>query len=216
MNIIPHLRYQIENCQIRSYPWYHVVFDKIFTTEQYALILDNLPPEQALIDSRIIHPVGKDYSPNRFVLDDPDKIPDEACREFWKNIYADFTNGEIKHAVLNRFHRLLEHQIGPDYLQTCGFYDTIELTLDKVGYELPLHTDAFIKIFTIVINLPRDRNNLNQGTAMYSFDNELIYQSEYAPNTGFGVFRSNDSWHGVETTTADRWTMQYTLWGHDR
>lgn len=215
MNIKPHLRYQIENCTIRNYPWTHVLFGKIFTDEQYDLILNNLPQEDLLVDSRLIHPVGKDYSPNRFVLEDPDKIPDAARREFWNNIYADFTNGEIKLAVLNRFHSLLEHRIGKNYLQTCEFYDTIELTLDKQGYVLPLHTDAFNKVFTIVINLPKDRSNLNQGTAIYALNGDLIYQSEYAPNTGFGVFRSNDSWHGVEPTQSDRWTLQYTVWGKD-
>lgn len=215
MNIKPHLRYQIENCQIRTYPWYHVLFDRIFTADQYAQILNQLPAASSLDDIRNIHDVGTTYSPNRFVLIDLNKIIDDDQRKFWQNLYADFTDGELMQAVLRRFDKLIQQRIGTDYADHCEFYDTIELTQDKAGYDLPLHSDVFKKVFTIVINLAQDGAPNNQGTAMYAFNGDLIYQSEYKPNTGFGVFRTDDSWHGVEPTTADRWTLQYTVWGKD-
>ena len=217
MNIKPHLRYQIENCQIRTYPWYHVLFDRIFTADQYAQILNQLPVEASLDNIRNVrNSIGMSYSPNRFILDDLNKINNENQRKFWQNLYADFTDGELMQAVLRRFNKLIQQRIGPDYADNCEFYDTIELTQDKAGYDLPLHPDAFTKIFSIIINLAQDGDPINQGTAIYAFNGDLIYQSEYKPNTGFGVFRSDDSWHGVEPTTADRWTLQYIVWGKDR
>ena len=156
------------------------------------------------------------YSPNRFILDDLNKINNENQRKFWQNLYADFTDGELMQAVLRRFNKLIQQRIGPDYADNCEFYDTIELTQDKAGYHLPHHPDVFTKIFSIIINLAQDGDPINQGTAIYAFNGDLIYQSEYKPNTGFGVFRSDDSWHGVEPTTADRWTLQYIVWGKDR
>lgn len=55
------------------------------------------------------------------------------------------------------------------------------------------------------------------GTTIYAgLNKQIVYQSTYAPNTGFGIFRSEASWHGVEPVTSDRWTIQYTIWGRDK
>jgi hypothetical protein len=101
-------------------------------------------------------------------------------------------------------------------MSKVDFYDTFQLTKDKKGYVLGAHPDAFDKVFTIVINLPGNSSSISMGTIIYNNDREVVYKSKYLPNTGFGVFRSDNSYHGVEETVEDRWTIQYTVWGKNK
>jgi hypothetical protein len=206
-----YLLYNIANAQIRSWPWTHVVFDKIIHPDQYTQILNNLPASELLADIRKISFHLDDYSETRFIL------PADAYTDFWLGIKNQFLDGRLKQLVLNKFLIQLQTRFG-SLLSLIEFYDTFQLTLDKPGYSLRPHTDVDTKIFTIVINLPATDENLNQGTVIYTgpTDKHILYQSAYAPNTGFGIFRSNNSWHGVEPVTADRWTIQYTVWGKDK
>jgi hypothetical protein len=219
-----HLIYQINNCQIRTWPWNHVVLDKIFTNADYTAILKNLPPISCLTESRLVPPhlrpvnVDMTYSPQRFILAEVEDIPDLNQQVFWQDIKNTFLDGAVKQAVLHRFWDLILQRIGPDLINTVEFYDGFELTLDRPGYDLKPHPDRFAKIFSLVINLASDTSHTDMGTAVYTSKNpaDLVYKTDYAPNTGFGIFRSEDSWHGVETTDVDRWSIQYIVLGRDR
>lgn len=225
-NFKNHLIYQIRNCRIRNWPWNHVVFNKIFSDTEYTEILKNLPPVECLTESKLIPKhnrsaylgVGKYYSPLRYILSQIDDVPDPIQRAFWQNIKNIFLDGAVKQAVLHRFSDLILQRIGPELIDTVEFLDGFELTFDKPGYDLGPHPDNFSKVFSLIVNLAQDSNHTEQGTAVYASKNpiDLVFKTDYAPNTGFGIFRSETSWHGVEPTTTDRWTIQYTVWGKDR
>jgi len=209
--------YNIANSQIRNYPWTHILFDEIFHSEQYNLIQQNLPDVNLLTDIRQVKFHNPGYSPNRFILNSFDELSMNQA-EFWIKIQNQFMNGRLKDLLLQKFKQNILDRIGEDNIQYVEFYDTFQLTWDKKSYVLTPHTDAFNKIFTIVINLPKDESNIEMGTIIYASDNpsDIVYKSKYKPNSGFGVFRSDNSWHGVEETNADRWTIQYTIWGRDK
>jgi hypothetical protein len=213
------LMYQIKNCQIRTWPWYHVIFDSVFTNTDYFELIKNLPDKSCLSNIKNVHNslFFTDYSENRFVLDDVNKITNPNQQQFWAEIYKQLTDGMLCQTVIEKFHDLLVLRMGgDDFNGYSDFYDTVELTLDTAGYDLKPHPDAFDKVFSIVINL--SSKNPDQGTAIYASENtrDLIFQSAFLPNTGFGIFRTDDSWHGVEPTTADRWTIQYSVRGRDK
>lgn len=209
--------YNIANSEIRTYPWTHILFDEIFHPEQYNLIQQNLPDIKLLTDIREVKFHNPGYSPNRFVLNSFDDLPKNQ-KQFWIEIQNQFLNGRLKDILLHKFNKNILDRIGENNIEYVEFYDTFQLTWDKKSYELSPHPDAFDKVFTIVVNLPKDDSNIEMGTVIYSSNNpsNMVYRSKYLPNTGFGVFRAEDSWHGVEQTTADRWTIQYTIWGRDK
>ena len=208
--------YQVANASVRDWPWTHVVFDQIFSPQQYAEILQNLPDIECLTDITKVHNNPGAYPVNkRFILLDYTKLPPQQ-QKFWLDMQRQFLNGKLKDIIVKKFFNHIQQRLGEINLSKTHFFDTFELTQDVAGYELVPHPDAFAKIFSIVINLPADNSNLNMGTTIYSAARDIIYQCPYARNTAFGIFRSDTSWHGVEPTTADRWTIQYTVWGRDR
>jgi hypothetical protein len=210
-----YILYQIANSPIRDYPWTHVIFDKIFHDTHYDLLLNNLPDDVHLIDITKVKFHNPGYSPNRFILNDYESLPHNQ-KLFWQQTSEMFTDGKLKSVVLNKFQEQIYDRIGSKFIGNVEFYDTFQLTKDKKGYILGPHPDSFDKIFTIVINLPKDNDNISMGTTIYTEKGDISYQSEYKTNTAFGVFRSDNSWHGVEETNADRWTIQYTVWGRDK
>lgn len=206
-----HIMYKIENCILNSYPWNHVIFDEFFCDSHYQSIIKNLPPVESLTDIRNVVNVGSDYC-NRFVLSDFNKIENPEIREFWKKTYDMFLDGNIKNSVLRRFKTEIYNRIGPEIIDKIHFSDTVQLTFDKKGYKLKPHPDVFHKIFSIVINLNVD-NTISMGTVVYNDKHEPVFKSKFNKNSAFGIFRSDDSWHGVEETLEDRWTIQYIVWG---
>lgn len=208
-----YLLYQIANAPIRRYPWTHVLFDHIFHPMQYQQIINNLPDKDMLTDIRDIHyhPLG--YSAKRFVLHDYSKLSHRG-KEYWEGVKRQFTDGKLKKIILSKFATEIYGNNCKERIQYVEFYDTFQLTMDKAGYTLLPHPDALGKLFTIVINLPTSNNSTDMGTVIYNSPSpdDVVYRSEYKPNTGFGVFRSDNSWHGVEETKSDRWTIQYTVW----
>jgi hypothetical protein len=210
-----YILYQIANAPIRDYPWTHIIFDKIFHDTYYDLLLKNLPEEEYLIDITKVKFHNTGYSPNRFILNDYDSLSINQ-KLFWKQTSEMFTDGKLKSVILNKFKKQIYDRIGSEFIDRVQFYDTFQLTKDKKGFELEPHCDAFDKIFTIVINLPKNNDNISMRTTIYNKKFDIIYQSEYKTNSGFGVFRSEDSWHDLEETCEDRWTIQYTIWGKDK
>jgi hypothetical protein len=209
--------YQIANADIRFYPWTHVIFDTIFCDVHYEQIISMLPEESSLTNIKEITHHGDYYSNNRYVLNDFSLL-DENKNKFFNELREMFLDGKLKSLLLNKFNSLIVNRIGEKNINNVEFYDTFQLTFDKKSYYLAPHPDIFNKVLTIIINLPKDNSNENMGTVMYGSKNwsDIIYKSKYRTNSGFAVFRSDDSWHGVEETISDRWSIQYTIWGKDK
>lgn len=210
-----YLLYQVANTPVRTYPWKHVLYSELLHPDLYQQVLDNLPDKNALsnIHDTLFH--FKNSSPNRLTLSNFNLLPAN-MQHFWYSIKEMFTDGKLMKIILEKFNTEINNSYyNESKIEYTKYFDTFQLTLDKQGYFLTPHPDIIGKIFTIVVNLPSHEHDLDMGTVVYGSNNDedVIFKSRYIPNTGFGVFRSDNSWHGVEETKSDRWTIQYTVWG---
>ena len=87
-------------------------------------------------------------------------------------------------------------------------------TYDRSTYALGPHTDSVKKVLTLLIYLPEDASLSHLGTSMYTpldptftcdggphhkFHRfKLLKTAQYKPNSLFGFFKTNNSFHGVE------------------
>jgi len=111
----------------------------------------------------------------------------------------------------------------------CVFGNNIRVQLcrDLPGYKISPHTDGQEEIETILIYLPK-YGAVGQGTSVYVPKNkgftsdgtkhhdralfDLLFTTEYKPNSAFGFIRSDNSFHGVEPTTQTRDLIQVSVW----
>ena len=98
------------------------------------------------------------------------------------------------------------------------FTDT-RLVRDGKGYQIGPHTDAPWKLISLLFYLPRDGEFEECGTSIYLPKNrefrcpggphhkfedfDKIFTTPFVPNTCFGFFKTDNSFHGVEPITVD-------------
>lgn len=165
------------------YEWFHITD----AFDNYQDILDNLPGNDE-------YEQYKTY-PKRFLY---------SCKDsFWSSIVQSFKD-----------------LLGPN--------TRVQLCRDFEGYSIGPHTDGSEKS-TILYYLARDDKNPHLGTSIYVPKEEgftcdgkkhhpvnkfnKVKTVPYLPNTGFGFIRSNNSFHGVETTDSVRDVLQISI--HD-
>ena len=105
----------------------------------------------------------------------------------------------------------------------------IQLCRDLPGYSIGPHTDSTREPATMLFYLAKDQTMQDHGTSIYlpktrnftsdgtvhhnRSDFDLHYTAPYVPNSVFGFVRSDNSFHGVEPTTAERDVLQVTVRG---
>lgn len=103
-----------------------------------------------------------------------------------------------------------------------------QLCRDFGGYSIGPHTDGQKENRTILFYLPKDDSRKDLGTSVYvpkdrSFECDgtkhhdfagfdKVFTAEYVPNSAFGFIRSNNSFHGVESSNAERNLIQVSVW----
>ena len=109
-----------------------------------------------------------------------------------------------------------------------GINARIQLCRDLAGYSIGPHTDGRKDTATYLYYLPKDDANPELGTSVYvpkdtSFtcdgsehhDFRLfdrILTAAFVPNSCFGFIRSDNSFHGVEPSNAERNLIQVSVW----
>ena len=104
----------------------------------------------------------------------------------------------------------------------------IQLCRDFGGYSIGPHTDGRKDTKTVLFYLPKDDSQPHLGTSVYvpkdkvltcdgskhhEFDLfDKLFTAEYKQNTCFGFIRSDNSFHGVETSTNERNLLQVSVW----
>jgi hypothetical protein len=170
-------------------PYRHFYQMDVFSPEFYQSMLENLP------DTSKYRRYNDKYK-ERYLFD-------MHSSEFWNNIDMMF-----------RF-------IYGNNIRT-------QLCRDFGGYAIGPHTDGRKENMTILFYLPKDDTQEHLGTSVYTpkdrdftcdgskhheFDTfNKVKTARYVPNTCFGFVRSDNSFHGVEPSNAERNLMQVSVW----
>ena len=203
-------------------PFTHLVFDRVFPDDIYALMLANMPEA---LDYRPMHGRSKghdltDGTHTRVKIDlfaeyirhlPPQK------RAVWDVVGRALCSRPVKEAFVRRLAPALERRFGTGYAKV-GMYPIPILTRDIPGYLITPHTDTRWKGITVQLYLPPDHAHTNIGTIFHEklADGTLPKrkQMSFAPNSGYAFAVGTDTWHsadpvGSEVRTRDSILLTY-------
>jgi hypothetical protein len=203
-------------------PFYHLVFDRVFPDDIYAMILAAMP-EAA--DYRPMHgrSKGLDLADGTHTRVKIDLFPEyirhlpPQKRAVWDIVGRTLCSQAVKQAFVRRLAPALGRRFGEDYTKV-GLYPVPVLTRDIPGYLITPHTDTHWKGITVQLYLPRDASTTHIGTI---FHEKLpaggltkCTQMKFAPNTGYAFAVGDDTWHsadqvGPEVKTRDSILLTY-------
>jgi hypothetical protein len=203
-------------------PFTHLVLDRVFPEEVYAVMLANMPEAR---DYRPMHgrSKGHDLEDGTHTRVKIDLFPEyirhlpPQKRAVWDVVGRALCSRTVKEAFIRKLAPALERRFGAGYAQT-GMYPIPILTRDIPGYLITPHTDTRWKGITVQLYLPRDASTTHIGTIFHEkhADGSLpkVKQMKFAPNTGYAFTVGTDTWHsadavGTEVRTRDSILLTY-------
>jgi hypothetical protein len=114
-----------------------------------------------------------------------------------------------------------------------GFTTEWRFIRDSVDYKIGPHTDAARKVVSLLFYLPEGYVNHDLGTSIYvptdhrqrcpggphhPFEGfEQVWTAPYVPNSCFGFWKTDDSWHGVPPISRDieRNVLLFNIYEHN-
>ena len=210
-DVTNYVKQKFDTAIINNDPYPHIQIDDIFPADFYQQILSHKIDENFLATLRELKRVGSAYPDTRKVLSLKPSMPflPDNYRSFWEHA-ASWLLGDFERMVLEKFE---PYTIGRFGLKPELHAETL-YTYDRSTYSLGPHTDSVKKVITLLIYLPEDSSLSHLGTSMYTpIDNnftceggphhkfhqfKLLKTAPYKPNTLFGFFKTNNSFHGVE------------------
>jgi hypothetical protein len=201
-------------------PFIHLVFDRVFPDDIYALMLANMPEAT---DYRPMHgrSKGHDLTDGTHTRVKIDLFPEyirhlpPQKRAVWDVVGRALCSRTVKEAFMRRLAAPLARRFGKC---AVGMYPIPILTRDIPGYLITPHTDTRWKGITVQLYLPRDRSHTNIGTIFHEklADGSLPKrkQMSFAPNSGYAFAVGTDTWHsadpvGPEVRTRDSILLTY-------
>jgi len=185
-------------------PFTHLVFDRVFPEDIYALMLANMP-EAA--DYRPMHgrSKGHDLADGTHTRVKIDLFPEyirhlpPQQRAVWDLVGRALCSAPVKEAFKRRLAAPLARRFGK---RKVGFYPIPILTRDIPGYLITPHTDTRWKGITVQFYLPRDRSTAHIGTIFHEklTDGSLPKRKQmtFAPNSGYAFVVGSDTWHSAD------------------
>ncbi|MGB7037225.1 MAG: hypothetical protein WBD71_17060 [Xanthobacteraceae bacterium] len=204
-------------------PFTHLVFDRVFPDDLYALMLTNMPEAT---DYRPMHgrSKGHDLTDGTHTRVKIDLFPEyirhlpPQKRALWDIVGRSLCSRPVRDAFVRRLAAPLQHRFGSGYAKT-GMYPIPILTRDIPGYLITPHTDTRWKGITVQLYLPPDRAHTNIGTIFHDHTADggcgaKAKQMSFAPNTGYAFAVGTDTWHsadavGAEVKTRDSILLTY-------
>lgn len=196
MSASNHLIYKLRNAIVNTYPYPHFYCENVFPDQFYRELLQSLP------DSQDYSASTTKYHGRQFA--DPNQNPALAFMNTQKFVES----------VLKIFLPLVKQRYAGRKLDV--FHD-LRLVRDGQGYQIGPHTDAAWKLVSLLFYLPEDYSLERLGTSIYipkdptfmcaggphhKFENfDHVYTAPFAPNSCFGFWKTNQSFHGVEPIT---------------
>jgi hypothetical protein len=207
---------------IQERPYRHLYEADVFAPEIYREMLANRPDVSELRQIGEVRGAKMKQYPERFAFLVGDgyaqlKLP-AAKRKFWRKFTDEICRGEFARALLAAFK---VDRTG----MTLG--NEIYLVRDVTKYALGPHTDHPSKVVSCIFYLAEDANKPQLGTSVYvpndpSFTDpkgthhvrggfRLHETMPYVPNSMFAFRRTDNSFHGVEPVSGERWLLLYDI-----
>jgi hypothetical protein len=223
---IEHLRNfiatSIDAARTSDAPFLHLVLDRVFPHDIYALMLANMPEAS---DYRPMHgrSKGHDLADGTHTRVKIDLFPEyirhlpPQKRAVWDVVGRALCSRPVRDAFVRRLAPALARRFGSGYA-TVGMYPIPVLTRDIPGYLITPHTDTRWKGITVQFYLPRDSSTAHIGTIFHErlADGSLPKkkQMSFAPNSGYAFAVGTDTWHsadpvGPEVKTRDSILLTY-------
>lgn len=193
MSVTEQLIYNIRNTPLREYPFPHFYARNVFDEGTYAAL-------QSWLDTAdSFRPLAGGYKHRTFTDDLPDFLAELNSARFPMAMMEYFGR---------QFYARFPHHARPNFNAEWRFIR------DEEGYSIGPHTDAPRKVMSLLFYLPKHYNDFDLGTSIFlpkdhkktceggphhpfeGFDK--IFTANYEPNSCFGFWKTNNSWHGVE------------------
>jgi hypothetical protein len=212
--MIDHLIQKIGATRVQTSPFSYFFVENIFPDTYYQELLLNIPSPtdyQPLSKGKIVR--EGTYN-QRFCL----PLEEGALASlpfpqflFWSQfsqiLKSDLVVAKILHLFQNEFHKRFGDRNIP-------VFPDLGLISDHSNYSIGPHTDHPQKVLTLLFYFPKDENQKNLGTSLYEpLDSHFhctglmhhpfekfkkIASIPFLPNSVFGFFKSDRSFHGVE------------------
>jgi hypothetical protein len=218
------VRYQIANAELRRYPFPHFYVRPIFPDDFYRELLERLPRTEVL---KPIHETGTvgfidpktgaakaRYEP-RHIADLGRLEEDESQRSaghLWRDLAAWLMDEPFRELVMRTFSAALAERFGDDVRLVTEVDSRFVRDFDT--YKITPHTDQPAKLASLLFYLPADESLHRHGTSIYRpLDPKLrcegnarhefasfarVATMPFLPNSLFGFFKTDRSFHGVE------------------
>lgn len=186
---VERLRRRLASVEWKTEPYSYFYLTDVFSEEFYRQMIDNLP------DTSLYKRYNNKYK-ERFLYDMHSDY-------FWNNVDAMFRS-------------------------LYGSNIRTQLCRDFGGYSIGPHTDGRKENMTILFYLPKDDSQPRLGTSVYApkdrsftcdgskhhdFEQfDKLFTVPYVTNSCFGFIRSDNSFHGVEPSNAERNLIQVSVW----
>lgn len=195
-NALAHTTYKLLNAEVRKWPFSHFYVNDVFPASFYEEVLAFLPPPDGYSSGK------SDYHGRKFA--DPTQ----------NQLFSFLLSEEFLKTVITLF--LPEFK---DAFPDAKFHPKMDLrlVLDSKNYSIGPHTDAKWKVVSLLFYLPHDDSLSALGTSVYApkdpsfrcpggphhpFDQfERLWTAPFIPNSCFGFFKTDNSFHGVEPIT---------------
>jgi hypothetical protein len=216
--LVAHLLGVVRSAPLRSAPFAHLYFEGVFPEDFYAALLAAIPgPDrfEPLYHKDALRPDGT-TTRSTFTLEPralaalplPARRTLDACREA-------VGGAALRDALLGRYEDVLRARF-PGEHHALTLDGTVKLQRDEPGYRIGIHPDTSDKVVLLQLYLAPDDSHPEMGTALYRRDGADFAKVDTLPfrrNSGYSFARTEESWHGVEPTSALRYslTLNYRL-----
>ncbi|MDN3504046.1 MAG: hypothetical protein P0S95_00525 [Rhabdochlamydiaceae bacterium] len=218
-DVFNHLLYQVGNAQVRYFPYPHFFIENLFPQDYYDQLIESIPNAQDYYSMGSTGKVDPRTYQERSVLQITDSdlsgLPFHQML-FWSQFGQALESSVWRQMLISKFQDLIEKRF-KDHLKEIEFSSFAELVQDRTHYALGPHTDHPIRVLTMLFYFPKDHSQSEMGTSVYR-PNDInfkcegfkhhpkdgfshLYKAPYIPNSLFGFFKSDRSFHGVEEIT---------------
>lgn len=196
MNVSEHVAYQLRNATVKTWPFPHFFVEDVFPRHFYDDLLHTLPTlDDYSTKTTKFH--GRQFA-------DPTQNP----------LLTFMQSPEFMRHVASIFKPWLKTRYPNNDLDV---FTDLRLVRDGQHYQIGPHTDARWKLVSLLFYLPEDYALESLGTSIYTpkdptfrcpggphhkfelFDR--IYTCPFTPNSCFGFWKTDNSFHGVEPIT---------------